>query len=257
MTSKTRKPAAFPIPEETDKAAPKKTVSQQRASRARSPTAVAEDIVITEPQDDPFLPAETGNAEEIALVDELTPPVAKPHRRRVSFGKLALTALGLLFSLAFAMWVEGFITELFARSAWLGSTASALTAIAVFALLGIAVREFAALSRLEAVHSMRSQVEEARLEKNPAKAKTAQKRLIQLFSGNPETARARRQLSDLEGEIIDGPHLIELTETELLKSLDDEARHMGINLTSTRSDLRHDLRRLHAMLRAHLGGDRQ
>jgi len=224
MTSKQRKPAAFRIAGETD--TPATPTAKQRGSKARLPKSVADGITMTEPQDDPFLPVKNEAAENIALADELTPPVAQARKRSLSFGKLALTAFGLLFSLAFALWVEGFITDLFARSAWLGWTASALTAVAVVALLGIAIREFAALARLEAVHAMRSLVEEARQDKNPAKAKTAQKRLVHLFSNTPETARARRQLKDLEGEIIDGPQLIELTETELLKPLDDEARRL-------------------------------
>ena len=173
MSSKPRKPAAFRIAEETEKPATRKTAAKQSGSRSRSPVPVTGGITMTEPKDDPFLPAETDDAENIALADELTPPVAKAKRRGLSFGKLATTAFGLLFSLAFVLWIEGFITDLFARSVWLGWTASALTAIAVFALLGIAVREVAALARLEAVHSMRTLVEEARQEKNPAKAKTA------------------------------------------------------------------------------------
>ena len=144
-------------------------------------------------------------------------------------GKLALSAFGLLFSLAFALWIDSLITGFFERSVWLGWTATALTAVAVAALFGLAVREIAALTRLEAVHTIRSAVETARGEKNPAKAKSVQARLVRLFSNRPETARARRQLKELDNDIIDGPHLMELTESELLGPLDEEARRLIVN----------------------------
>jgi putative membrane protein len=215
MTGKHRKPAAFRIADEAESA------EKPQAKPGRQP---ARGVTIIEAQADPFV--QPGDTENAALAEALTPPVAEVRRRRFSLGKLAFAALGMLFSLAFAIWVEGFITDLFARSAWLGWTASALTAIAAAALLGVALREFAALARLEAVHALRSLVEEARLDKNPVKAKSVQKRLLHLFSHRPETARARRQLKELEDDIIDGPHLIELTETELLGPLDSEARRL-------------------------------
>ncbi|MCY6380333.1 YcjF family protein [Hoeflea prorocentri] len=224
MTNRNRKPAAFDV--DTEAAAPKPV---KTATKPRKPGAISQGFEFSEPAADPFDERQTDNQEYAALAETLTPQVARPRRRGPSFGKIAASALGLLFSLAFAVWVDGLIQDYFLRSPWLGWTATLLTAIAVAALAGLAIREVRALARLNTVQTIRDASDAARLEKNPAKAKSVQKRLIALFSGRPETARARRQLKELDGDIIDGPHLIELTETQLLGPVDIEARRMIIN----------------------------
>ncbi|MEX3009449.1 YcjF family protein [Hoeflea sp. TYP-13] len=228
MTNKHRKPAAFKIDDGEEQ--PAEAPDRKRATaKRREPVALAEGIDFTESKDDPFLgePLETDS--DTALADALTPPVAASKRRGLSLGKIAIAALGMLFSLAFALWVDNLISAYFARSLWLGWTATALTVIAVAALAGLVVREIAALIRLDAVHTIRSAAEDARKEKNPAKARAVQTKLVNILSRRPETARARKQLKELEGEIIDGPHLMELAETELLGPLDSEARKLIVN----------------------------
>lgn len=180
--------------------------------------------------DDELLPLEFADqGDEKLPIDALTPPEAEPKRRGFSFGRLAVGAFGLLFSLAFALWVDGLIAGFFARSIWLGWLATALTVIGVGSLLGLAVREIRSLMRLDAVHSIREEAEKARLEKLPKKARAVQARLLRIFSDRPETARARRQLKELDGEVIDGPHLMELIETQLLGPVDQEARRLIVN----------------------------
>ncbi|WP_136656893.1 TIGR01620 family protein [Nitratireductor sp. XY-223] len=196
MTKKQRKPAAFDIEESEDE----------------------------------LLPLEFADPGGEALpVEMLTPPVAEPKRRGFSFGKLALGAFGLLFSMAFALWLDGLIAGFFARSVWLGWMATALTAIAVVSLVGIALREIRSLMRLDAVHSIREEAEKARQEKLPKHARSVQARLMRIFADRPETARARRQLKELDGEVIDGPHLMDLIETQLLGPVDQEARRLIVN----------------------------
>lgn len=229
MTGKHRKPAAFKIDDGEETRSRTTPAVKQPREKARRPVAVAQSIELTEIENDPFLQEPPQSDSDAEVVDTLTPPVAVARQRRFSFAKITISALGLLFSLAFALWLDGLITDFFERSAWLGWTATALTAIAAFSLVGLAIREISALVRLEAVHKIRSAVEAAREEKNPAKAKAVQTRLVHLFSHRPETARARRQLKELEDEIIDGPHLMGLTETELLGPLDVQARRMIIN----------------------------
>ena len=218
MTGGNRKPAAFKVDDR--KSSPK---NGSAAARSRKPGAVTKGIEFSDDIADPF------TDHDAELAETLTPDIAKPRSRRLSFGKIAASALGLLFSLAFAVWLDGLIGAYFQRSAWLGWTATILTAIAVAALAGLAIREIRALARLGAVQTIREASEAARLEKNPAKARAVQRRLMSLFSGRPETARARRQLKDLDGEIIDGPHLVELIETQLLGPVDLEARRLIVN----------------------------
>lgn len=215
----------------TTPAAPPK--ARQTKNAPRQPAFVAEPDAITEDNHDPFTdhpraPSGTNdtNGSETDAINALTPEVAKPRRRRVSFAKIATAAFGLLFSLIFAVWLDGLIQSFFERAPWLGWTASALVAIGALSLLVIVIREITSLLRLDSVQSLKALAEIAVREKNPAKARIVLSRLRNLFSGRPETARDRARLGEFDGEIIDGPHLVDLAETTLLRPLDIEARNL-------------------------------
>ena len=71
----------------------------------------------------------------IAAADDLPPPpVPEPQRRRCSFARLAAGAFGLLLSLAFGLWVDRLIADLFTRADWLGYTALGALAIGLLAV---------------------------------------------------------------------------------------------------------------------------
>ncbi|MDB5643879.1 MAG: conserved rane protein of unknown function, partial [Hyphomicrobiales bacterium] len=55
-------------------------------------------------------------------------------------------------------------------------------------------------------------------------ARTLTRELVSLYAHRPETARARAQLSELTGEIVDGRDLIDIAEREMMSALDDEAQ---------------------------------
>ncbi|MCR9135016.1 MAG: TIGR01620 family protein [Alphaproteobacteria bacterium] len=231
MTTKRRKPTSVPMIDDTERK-PEPTPKRSAAKAApRRPVSVSEPDRIVEDSHDPFTPV-TGDAAALAslsgadaeTIDALTPEVAKPRRRRISFTKIAFAAFGLLFSLVFAVWLDGVIQSFFARAPWLGWTASALVAIGALSLLVVAVREVVALIRLDSVQSLKILAEAAANEKNPAKARQVLSRLRTLFSGRPETARDRARLAEFDDDIIDGPHLVDLAETTLLGPLDSEAR---------------------------------
>ncbi|MEM6462060.1 MAG: TIGR01620 family protein [Pseudomonadota bacterium] len=224
MTGKQRKPAAFRIEDEKDPAPAKEPKVKKTGSKARQPAAVVAEIEWAD--NDPFVAERTSTLGNSPLEEALTPPVAKARSRRFSFAKIGLNAFGLLISLAFALWIDTLVTGLFERSALLGWAATVLAAICVAAFLGLALREIAGIMRLEAVHAIKSAADEARSERNPAKARAVESRLVRLFSNRPETARARRQLKELEGDIIDGPQLMALAEAELLGPLDEQARQL-------------------------------
>lgn len=125
--------------------------------------------------------------------------------------------------------LDSLITSFFARSEWFGWVATGLATIAVGALAGLVIREARALSRLKSVHQMREAALQASIEKNPAKARLVLSKLIRMFSHDPQTARPRARLKQLDGEIIDGPHLMELAEVELMAALDIRARELILN----------------------------
>ena len=212
--TKQRKPRAVPVEDEV--------VAEPAPTLPRKPVSVSEADTIVEDTIDPFVGEEA--LDEEAAFAELTPEVAMPRRRRLSFFKIALTAFGLVFSLAFGAWLDSLIRDFFLRSEILGWAASGLVAIGVLSLLALAVREVRALARLNDVQAIRELAKTAAEQRDPAKARQLVGRLKSLFAGRPETARDRARLAEFDEQIIDGPQLVDLAETELLLPLDKQAR---------------------------------
>ena len=196
-----RAPAAFSYEEDT----PSTPVTTKHSPR--KPGSFTDAVVLTADEDDPFLNPEKD-----------VPPiaVALPRKRGTSFAKIAAAAFGVLFSLAFGLWTDSLIRNLFSRADWLGYAALAALAIGILAVIAIVVRETAGMMRLAAVQEIKAEAEAAMVETKPAKARALVKRLESLLSGKPEMAKGRATLKAAEGDIIDPPHLIALAERELL-----------------------------------------
>ncbi|MCV9960575.1 YcjF family protein [Pararhizobium sp. BT-229] len=206
-----RKPAAFTIDNDA--------ANRPEAAR-RSPASFDENIVMTADSDDPFF--ETTRSLP-------APPEAAPRKRRFSFGKLAFGALGILVSLALGLWVDSLVRDLFSRADWLGYLAIATAAIGLLAFLIVIIRELVGLMRLNAVQALKHEAIEASLAPSPKPARQVMAHLIHLLAAKPQTARGRLRLKETETDIIDGPHLLDLTERELLSPLDREARALILN----------------------------
>ncbi|MDN2581311.1 TIGR01620 family protein [Aquibium sp. ELW1220] len=157
---------------------------------------------------------------------ETAPPPPPAARRRSRLGTIFFGAAGILVSLAIGLSIDELIRSLFARADWLGWLGAGLAAVATAALLAILIREAAALTRLSSVENLSRRAVDA-LERNDPKAARA---LVDDLSGflasRPQTAKGRRTLDELRHDVIDGPDLIRLAETELLAPLDAEARRL-------------------------------
>ncbi|MBZ5758211.1 MULTISPECIES: YcjF family protein [Rhizobium] len=204
-----RSPAAFSMEPEQPQA------DARQAMPARRPQSFDADVILTPDEEDPFLNPSSSL--------EGTLPSLKP-RRRFSFAKVALSAFGILLSLAFGLWTDELIRNLFTRADWLGYTALTVLGIGILAVIGMVVREIAGMMRLATVHAIRADAEAAALEAKPARARALVDRLSTLFATKPATARGRAALKATEGDIIDTPGLISLAERELLGPLDRDAR---------------------------------
>lgn len=209
-----RKPAAFTIGDEQQAA------DATRGHGRRAPASFDDNIVMTPDAEDPFA------ATTSALPDVLQ---AAPRKRHFSFAKLALGALSILVSLAVGLWVDSLIRDLFTRADWLGYLAIATAAIGLAAFLVIIARELSGLMRLNAVQALKQEAIDAGLSASAKPARKVMAHLIQLLAAKPQTARGRLRLKETETDIIDGPHLLDLTERELLTSLDREARALILN----------------------------
>jgi putative membrane protein len=209
-----RKPAVFTIDNDPS------TSAEGPAPTKRSPASFGDKIVMTADADDPFAATTT------ALPDT---PEAAPRKRRFSSAKLAVGAISVLVSLAVGLWVDSLVRDLFTRADWLGYLAIGAVAIGLIAFLVIIARELSGLMRLNAVQTLKQEAIDASLSQTAKPARQVMAHLVHLLAAKPQTARGRLRLKETETEIIDGPHLLDLTERELLTPLDREARGLILN----------------------------
>lgn len=209
-----RRPTAFTLENEA-------TTDHRASAMKRPPRSFDAEVSMVPEAEDPFLAPEE--------IDAAPLPVAEPRKHRFSFGKLAMGAFGVLLSLAFGLWADQLIRDLFSRSDWLGYTATVALIVALGAVLALVAREVFGIMRLNAVQSLKTDAEEAAAQKKPTAARAVISRLTAVLSHRAETARGRAALKDTENDVIDGPHLIELAERELLSPLDRQARALILN----------------------------
>ncbi len=208
-----RKPAAFPLGAAPSPDAPEKV----KAAPSRAPASFDAHVVMTPDAEDPF----SAVASELSSLDL---PQAAPRKRRFSFARLAIGAFGVLVSLALGLWVDGLIRDLFSRTDWLGYIAIGAVVVGTLAVIAVVIREMAGLMQLNAVQHLKDEAEQAALSPTPAAARKVVGHLVELLAAKPQTARGRARLKESEGDIIDGPLLLELAEREMLTPLDREAR---------------------------------
>lgn len=206
-----RRPASFAV--EDDAMSRSEATSPVR----RSPRSFEDGVVVTPDDQDPFLtPAE--------LAPEAIPVAAPRTRKKFSFINLALAGFGTFLSLAFGLWADRVISDLFARADWLGYAALIALGLGLLAVAVIVGREIFGMMRLSAVQTLKAEAEEAALSPRPAAARSVAAKLAKILSHRAETARGRAALDATKDDIIDGPQLLELAERELLAPLDRKAR---------------------------------
>lgn len=209
MSKEPRKPQSFAFDE--PKPAPAEV-------RMRRPGAFDAGITLTPDELDPFL----GEA-------EILPPPPPPRRRGLPLLHIFLTALGIIISVAFALWLDGLIRSLFSRADWLGYAAVGITAVGALALFGMVTREWLGMRRLAAVQLLREEAAKAAMEPKPARARAVLERLVKLSASIPETAAGRAALARTSGEIIDAEGLLGLAEVELFAPTDRKVRQLILN----------------------------
>ncbi|BCH59440.1 UPF0283 membrane protein [Agrobacterium vitis] len=215
-----RRPAAFSLEEPSSSPARPPFVEAPEPQR-RTPKSFDANVTITPDAEDPFL---AGLSEDEAIV-----PIARPAKRRFSFGKLAGAAFGALASFAIGLWIDDLIRDLFTRADWLGYTALTLLGIGLLALTVVVIRELAGIYRLNAVQAIKQRASALSLQGTASEARKLVKEVENLTQHRAETARGRSVLKAAENDIIDAPHLIALAERELLAPLDAKARSLIIN----------------------------
>ena len=146
------------------------------------------------------------------------------QRSLFSWGGLFWSALGGLVSLAFGLWVTKIVDDLFARSATLGAVGLVLAGLAVLALLVLAGREMVAIGRQRHIAKLHQDFAKAHAADDQRLARKLVVELASLYEKRADTARTRKDVLALRGEIVDGRDLVEIAERTLVAPLDAKAK---------------------------------
>jgi len=193
---------------------------RERTTKPRKPKAIDTPIEI-------ILQPDSAVDEAYQELEKLTPPpLSVPNPRGFGWGKLALGAFSALIAIGIGLSIDQLIRDLFARNDWLGWAAIAITAIAVFALLAVIVREVWGLSRLRSIEHLRQRGEAAKSEPGMNNARKVVRDVVAMFENRPETAHGRALLDEHDDAVMDGADLVRLIERDLLAPLDKNARSM-------------------------------
>jgi putative membrane protein len=153
-------------------------------------------------------------------------PETAPRRRRFPWATLFWSALSGLVSLASGLAVVHLVEDLFARTQWLGWFGLALAAMVALALLVIVAREATGLFRLAAIEKLRARAVTVIATDDREGARTLVRELLAFERPVARAARGRAAVQAHLDEIIDGADLLRLTERELMRPLDEEARRL-------------------------------
>ena len=128
----------------------------------------------------------------------------------------------LSFILGLAAWT--WVTELLARSPILGGIAAALLGVFVVILLAVAVRELAALWRLDRLDGVRAEADAAVGSGDLARARKVADHIAGLYRGRPDVEWGRARLEARRDDVLDADGLLALVETDILAPLDAQAQ---------------------------------
>ncbi len=191
------------------------------SDKRRRPAAFRVDAEAANPSAAQILVEELADTALPAMIE--SPPRAG---RRIGWSRIFLGAILSLVSLAFGLWIDQLVRDLFARADWLGWIAIGLVVLAVLALLVMAVGELAGLGRLGRIDRIRAGVETAAVSDDEVRARSLARDLSALYASRPQTARGRAALAEHLRHVVEGRDLLILAERELLGPLDLAARSL-------------------------------
>lgn len=143
----------------------------------------------------------------------------KPSRLVRWFWGLLVALIAAVVSVA--AW--DFVTGLIARNPVLGYAVTAVFVAFLTVLAVIALREMAAFARLGRIDHLRHAAAEARASGSHGEAMSVTDQVVRLYAGREDTRWGRERLAELRGDQLDAQGLLDLTEQELLATLDEAA----------------------------------
>lgn len=157
------------------------------------------------------------------------PPPSVAQRRGARLFGWALSALGVVLTLALGLWFEQLVRALFERHPVLGQIGLAAIGLFLLAVVLFVVREVWAMARQRSVDRLRARIETALDDGNAKAIGEAGRQLRAHFAGHPKTATGRAHLAKLDADVIDAEDRYRIIERELLEGLDAEARALVMN----------------------------
>lgn len=178
------------------------------------------------PEDGPAPVEVVAEADVFAERDLADVPAATARavRRGWSWGDTLAAAAGGFLSLALGLWAWSVVEGLMAANPWLGRAGLGLAALAALAVVVIALREFAALRRLDRVAELAISARAAAAADDRDGARTVTARLVGLYAADASSATQRAEVERASREIIDGRDLLAIAERALLAPRDRLAR---------------------------------
>ena len=167
---------------------------------------------------------------ETAAMQRATKAVAK---RRSWLSTLFWGAVFALLGMAVSLAAWDLVSALMARNIWLGRAALGLTAIVVFVLVVIILRETVGFARLRRLDALREEVVTSRSGTDRGMALKTIGNFERLYQGRPELRWARTAVKEQQNDILDPDALIDMAEQNLMAPLDAMARQ-EVELASRR-----------------------
>jgi putative membrane protein len=181
---------------------------------------------LDDPAVEPASEEEALTALEVEAVDahRAIETIARPVRRGVRWGAVALSAGGALAALALGLALDELSRRLFDRAAWLGWAALALALLFALAVVVLIGREVAGMFRLKRLARLRLESDAAAAGNDRDATAAAVRALIRFYSDRPDLSRGRRAVAGHLAEIMDARDLLVLAERDLVGPLDARAR---------------------------------
>ena len=150
-------------------------------------------------------PAENEEILISSLVDEPPEPelisASKPKRHFLR--NIFLVSISILLTAGIGLATEQLLRDLFARNELLGWIGIGALGIALFALLLLAIREIAALSRLSHLDALRASAGEILINDNGNEGRKVLGKLHSLYATRPDMAHPRSELIKVSADMLE------------------------------------------------------
>lgn len=172
-------------------------------------------------QQDLPAPGETRDAEAAN-----SPTAAAARRFRPGWLSVLVAAVTGLASLAAGLTFARFVSDVLARSDWIGIAGWSLLGLAALAAFILAMRELVGLMRLDRLAQLRTAAEAALRDRDARAERQIVRRMRRIIGGRPNLAWAAARFAEHEGDVRDPGDLFALADRELMTPLDTEARRL-------------------------------